>query len=257
MVFSLEEFTSFVHSKAFDVISSGNFKKHLVLSRDEGDRWAVTMHQNQLKVLASFRVLQTQLAGMTCAKLSPFVRICKDVMVCAQPPIKVFSGSSRCCITGLSTDYSIDLTRNCKNSTKVLVHPRFWHFFIFLWVSSKIEYIIRACTKQWVEKCQFGSSVGITERCEAYMEESEDFIDKMFQIYVKALDYVMLSLQKYEEFYESKPVLRPPWISPIEHVSLMALPDAHDKELAPILVSLPEGHDKELAPTCADETLVA
>jgi hypothetical protein len=212
MSFTQEEFNSFMHSKAFDVISSGNFKKHLAHSRDEGDKWAITMHQNQLKVQSAFRELHVQLNRMTCVRFLPFVQVCKDVMACAQPPIKVFSGSSKCFITGLNTDYSIDLTRNCKNSTKVLVHPRFWHFFIFLWVSSKIEYIIRACTKQWMEVTQFGDAVGITERCETYLEDNRVFIDNVFNIYVKAFDYVTLSLKKYEEFYESKPVLQPPWI---------------------------------------------
>jgi len=138
--------------------------------------------------------------------------ICRDVMASAQPPIRVFTGFSRCSLTGEALDYSIDLTRAGKNSKGVYVHLRFWHFFIFLWFTAKIEYIIRSCTKQWMEALQDpqASPKDFTGLCERFRGENEPLIHQMGALFQRAHDFVSVSVDLYQAQFDVQPVLRPP-----------------------------------------------
>jgi hypothetical protein len=51
----VEDFHAYAQIKAFDVISSGHFKKHLSISRDNGDKWAVQMYSRHNLVQGKVR----------------------------------------------------------------------------------------------------------------------------------------------------------------------------------------------------------
>lgn len=205
-----EEFARFLHSKAYDVISNGNFRKHLMHCRDRGDVWAVQMTSNQAKVNQECRVVQGLIGGMLGTSDDSWAHVCKDVMSSAQPPTKVLAGYTTCFFTGEKLDCCIDLTRNGKKGREVHVHLRFWHFFIFLWFIAKIEYIIRACTKCWLErlKCEKDEMENYTEMCEQFVEQNRDFTRSMYLVFVKALDYVSNTVQLYKEEFQIQPVLK-------------------------------------------------
>jgi hypothetical protein len=91
------------------------------------------------------------------------------------------------------------------------VHPRFWHFFVLLWFCSKLEYVVRACTKQWLETipvkpCQ----ANFTSLCEEYTSQNVEFNENLYNLFVKGLDYVTLSLTVYKDKYALQPILAPP-----------------------------------------------
>lgn len=220
-----EEFIGFMLSKAYDVLSEGHFKKHLIQCRDRGDAWAVRMHAQQTRIAQRCRKVQTRIAGMhDTPQQAEWAGICRDVMASAQPPIRVFTGFSRCSLTGDSLDYSIDLTRAGKNSKGVYVHLRFWHFFIFLWFTAKIEYIIRSCTKQWMEA--LGDTTpeqrkDFTALCERFRAENEPLIQQMAALFHRAHDFVSASVDLYQAQFDVQPVLRPPqaFLTPQEAVA--------------------------------------
>ena len=89
---TLEDFQAYAQTKAYDVISAGHFKRHLGVSRENGDRWAVVMYNRQNKVASKIREVFTLVAQLTTPRSQPIQRVCKDVMSCAQPPIKVVTG---------------------------------------------------------------------------------------------------------------------------------------------------------------------
>ena len=202
---SLEDFTEFLQSKAYDVLSDGAFKKHLVYSRDGGEAWAVQMHARQNRVVVECRAVQGKALGAT----GRLAQVCRDVMASAHPPVKVFTGYSRCSLTGEHTDYSIDLTRNSKGSPECHVHPRFWHFFVMLWFVSKVEYVARACTKQWAERHR-ESQRDYTLLCKKFVAENAELIDQLYRIFTKSVAYVCRSLELHREDSEVQPILQPP-----------------------------------------------
>lgn len=212
-----EEFQAYAQIKAYDVISSGHFKRHLSQCRDNGDRWAVQMYSHQNAIQSQVKEVFSLVSQLTSPNSSLIQRVCKDVMSCAQPPIRVLTGRNVCCLSGVSTEHCIDLTRVGKNSQEILVHPRFWHFFVLLWFCAKLEYVIRACTKQWLD-LQGVQAVpsNYTELCEEFSHQNHDLMNKLYELFVKGVEYISLSLNTYKDKYALKPILVPPqnyWVT--------------------------------------------
>jgi len=204
-----DEFARFLHSKAYDVISNGNFRKHLMQCRDRGDVWALQMTANQARVNQECKAVQSLVSGMLNSPDNSWALICKDVMSSAQPPTKVLAGYTTCFFTGEKMDCCIDLTKNGKKSKEVHVHLRFWHFFIFLWFVAKLEYIVRACTKCWLEKSREPGEPNYTHLCERFVEDNREFTRNMYLVFLKSLDYVKKTVQLYKEEFQIQPVLKP------------------------------------------------
>lgn len=207
---TLEEFQAYTQIKAFDVISSGHFKRHLSSSRENGERWAVLMYSRQVTVQNQVKEIFSLVSQLTSPMSATIQKVCKDVMSCAQPPIRVLTGRNKCCISGVSTEHCVDLTRVGKNSKEVLVHPRFWHFFVLLWFCAKLEYVIRACTKQWLEVNDVAPKPeNFTILCEEFSQQNSELVERLYQLFVKAIQYISQSLNIYKEKYTLKPVLKP------------------------------------------------
>jgi hypothetical protein len=205
---SLDDFRSYVHIKAYDVISSGNFKRHLSSCRENGDKWAIQMYNGQTSVQNKIRDLFSLVAQLTPPSCAMVHRVCKDVMSCAQPPVKVLTGYNVCCLTGVSVEHCIDLTRVGKNPKEVYVHPRFRHFFMLLWYCAKVEYVIRACTKQWMDTQESKQCPeNYTQICEDYSQQNGEFTDQLYALFMKASEYVTASLVLYREKCALRPAL--------------------------------------------------
>jgi len=210
MSLTLDDFLAYSQIKSYDVISTGQFKRHLSQCRDNGDKWAILMYARQTKVQLKLREVVSLVSQLNTPGSCHIQRICKDVMTCAQPPIRVMTGHNICCLTGLKTEHCIDLTRIGKNSKEVHVHPRFWHFFVLLWYCAKIEYVIRACTKQWIEKSGVKpNSCNYTKICEDFFEQTNDFFSQLFKLFEKGISYTTESLIVYRDKYVLQPVLKP------------------------------------------------
>jgi hypothetical protein len=211
MLVTEEDFLAYAQIKAYDVISTGQFKRHLSQSRDNGNKWAIDMYQRQSQVQARIRELFSLVSQLEVSSGQSVQRICKDVMTCAQPPVKIVAGHNTCALTGVQVEHCVDLTRVGKNSREVYVHPRFWYFFMMLWFCSKLEYVIRACTKHWLDSARprAADSRNVTRLCEDYTDQNQELIRRMFQLFVKGMDYVTLSLSVYREKYALHPVLMP------------------------------------------------
>lgn len=199
---------AYAQCKAFDVISSGHFKRHLGACRENGDRWAIVMYNRQNKVAAKVREVFTLVNQLTTPRGRQIQQVCKDVMSCAQPPIKVVTGENTCFLTGVRSEHCIDLTRMGKNSKEVYVHTRYWHFLVLLWFAAKLEYVIRACTKQWLEsQGTVPEPQNYTAICEEYIQQNASFNEKMFLLLTKALEYTTLSLTIYRDQFALCPII--------------------------------------------------
>ena len=207
-----EDFAGFMLSKAYDVISNGQFKRHLVSCKDKGDSWAVTMHQQQVRIVQAGRGIQNSISRLSeSPSTAQWAQICKDVIGSAQPPVKVFTGSKKCSITGEDLEYSIDLTRSCRNAKPIYVHLRFWHFFVLLWYITKIEYIIRSCTKHWMDNTKTSeNTLTCPEICEHFKDENTELTEKMAALFLKGCAFVQNSVELYRQEFQAVAVLRPP-----------------------------------------------
>ena len=68
-----EDFQAYAQAKAFDVISSGHFKRHLGACRENGDKWAVVMYNRQNKVAGKVREVFSLVAQLTTPRSQVFL----------------------------------------------------------------------------------------------------------------------------------------------------------------------------------------
>lgn len=202
------DFHSYAQIKAFDVISNGNFKRHLSACRERGDKWAIQMYNGQNAIQNSIRDIFALVAQLNTPQSQTVQKVCKDVMSCAQPPVKVLTGYNKCHLTGVSVEHCIDLTRVGKNPKEVFVHPRFRHFFMLLWYCAKVEYVIRACTKQWLDSQEhLPTPENYTHICEEYSNKMHDFTEQLHKLFLKGVEYITYSLQMYRDKSALSPAL--------------------------------------------------
>ncbi len=226
---SAEDFLSYIHVKAYDVISAGHFKRHLSKSRENGDKWAIDMNNGHTVVQNKVREIFSLVGQLGGPQTEHIQRVCRDVMSCAQPPIRILTGFNVCALTKVSSEHCIDLTRPGKVTREVLVHPRFRYFFMFLWFCAKSEYIIRACTKQWVEALPTQPCpASYTQLCEEYSEENQELNEKLYRLFVKGVEYIIVSLKTLKESCALRPTLVPPpaFLASVEDT----LPEPHSKK---------------------------
>jgi len=161
----MEAFRDFVLLKAYDVVSGGQFRKHVSASKERGDAWACAMqaHHNATsdavkELLASllsmkddhFRDLQV-LAHALLLSLSFFdpdgphapQAVARETLASSHPPVRLLAGKFECAITGAQLMYCLDVSRNTRQPPTTCVHLRFWPFFVLLWYCAKLDYVIR------------------------------------------------------------------------------------------------------------------
>lgn len=207
----LENFEAYFHVKAFDVISAGQFKKHISKCRECGDHWAVQMYARHCVTANRLRDLTSLISQLTTPSSLTLQKVCKDVISCAQPPIKVLTGQNVCCLTSMTIEHCVDLTKPGKNAKEVHVHPRFWHFFLFLWFCSKLEYVIRACTKQWMDIAGSAcKSKDYMEICKEFTTQNSEFVKKLHELFELGHSYVTTSLIMHRDKAIVQPILNPP-----------------------------------------------
>jgi hypothetical protein len=207
-------FLSYCKLKAYDVLSAGHFRKYLSSSRDSGETWAVTLYNQHNIVQQKIKELSLLVADMSNPLVKPMQVICKDVMSCAQPPVKLQAGVNKCSITKRYSEHCLDLTKIGKDiSRQILVNNRFWYFFVFLWYCSKLEYILRSCAKQWMAVHNVKPSSNPAQYnslCEEFLLHNVADIGVMHELFLKAYDYVTKSLRQHNDKYSVQMVLQPP-----------------------------------------------
>jgi hypothetical protein len=214
---SYEDFEAFFRFKSCDVLTNGNYKKYVTQCKENADAWAIDLYTKQNRVQQLIKQLNNKLNMISKTKLGI---ACKHVSNCAQPPIKILIGFSKCFITGIQSDKCLDLSKNGKKNVEIHIHPKFAYFFLFLWYICKLEYVIRACSKNWheaknkqKEKTARTKSKGTDqindELFDQFMGENSTLCFSLFKVFEKALVYVQSSLDLYDEEFTVKPMITP------------------------------------------------
>ena len=189
------------------------------------------MHAQLTRITAACKRVQTLIIAMQdTPQHRDWAMICRDVMASASPPVKVFTGRTQCHLTAAGLDHSLDLSKAGKNAKDIRVHLRFFYFFLYIWLISKIEYVIRSSVKSWLEpepaqdnapspadsdtpaNRDITSDIAIrdiTGLCERFRVENEALIGSFARLFVRAYAYVTASIDLYKQEFDIAPVLRP------------------------------------------------
>ena len=201
---SLDEFRGFFLAKAFDVIGNGSYRKHIARCKDSGDPWAIAMAGHVQVLQNQIREVQGVIAAMPQTP-NHLQDICRDVMMSAQPPVRLHAGTTVCSITGRRCTRCLDISKAHKNTPHVYVDPRFCFFFMLLWLCNKLEYIIRCFTRDWLDNRTDGETM--TTLCERLREELEPTITKMHRLFTIGRRHVLATLAQHTHSHQFTPVL--------------------------------------------------
>ena len=202
---TLDEFRGFFHAKAFDVVGNGTYRKHLAKCKETGDHWAVTMGAQIHEVQSQIREVQSAVQDMP-RNADRLAEICRDVMMSAQPPIRLFAGHAECAITQRRCTRCLDLSRAQKGHSSVYVDMRFCRFFMLLWYCNKLEYIIRSYTRTWMDTHHTDVET-FRDLCTVMCTEQESTIVRMHGLFVMALGHVFATLRHHAHQNTHTPVL--------------------------------------------------
>jgi hypothetical protein len=205
---TLDEFRGFFLAKAYDVIGNGSYRKHLTKCKDSGDPWAVIMGAQLQAVQGHVRDIHNAVAAISTSPNNCLGDICRDVMLSAQPPIRLHAGCTTCSITGRKCMKCLDLSKTHKGHTHVYVDPRFCFFFMLLWFCNKLEYIIRSFTRTWLDSRN--ESETFKTLCCSLQMDLEPSIVKMHKLFVIAKDHVVETLGRHVESQKHQPILELP-----------------------------------------------
>lgn len=208
-VCTLGEFTEFFNSRAYDLIGEGSFRKHLTHCKEAADVWAVDMVNAIHAVTDNVKAVNSQLARFTMSSPT-LVGICKNVIISAQPPVRMHIGEAVCAITQQRCSQCMNLSSG-KKCPPTLVHVRFCRFFMFIWFVAKIEYVVRSCIRTWLlaqaDECTY-------ESVAKNVHELAPTIARIHSVFVVGFQHVMASFERLDEYNKEPVITLPPGTLP-------------------------------------------
>jgi hypothetical protein len=204
---TLDEFRGFFLAKAYDVVGNGAYRKHLAKCREAGDPWALAMGQHLQAVQNHIREIHSVVAAMP-ASPNHLADICKNVMMSAQPPIRLNAGSAVCAITDRRCLRCLDLSKTHKGNHHVYVDHRFCFFFMLLWFCNKTEYIVRCFTRTWIDSRP--ESETFKSLCCALGTEMEPSVVRMHSLFVVGKAHILATVAAFVESHRHEPILEMP-----------------------------------------------
>jgi hypothetical protein len=167
----------FLTLRAYDIISNGQYKKHVVQNKENCENWAVDLYaqyQQTLSCLRNVAQVQTQIRACGYDRLAT---LCGIVTECSEYPFTINNDWSICYLTGVRCKYSLQVKRNqlmytstkrAKLSTSIHmsamhpnmaidtidIHSKFRQFLVSYWFLSRFETVIKVMIRQWINQIQ-------------------------------------------------------------------------------------------------------
>ena len=133
---------NFVLLKAFDVVSSGQYRKFVLRKKDLCEQWAMTMHDHyhmimlEVRNLTKYPVLARSQGHMEVAL------VCAKLLNCIECPHPVTTGWNTCVITKVQCVGGVRVNA-ASEATPVFVHTRFLRFCLSYWYAARMEHVLR------------------------------------------------------------------------------------------------------------------
>lgn len=187
----------FLH-KAFDVISSGEYKRLVVARKDLSDEWAVDMNTKVQRVSGLIKTVVRQVHCLHEYGKEKLQTHCLEVLSHVNPPCRLKHCWNTCTISGIRSGSCLDLTRPGKSAGVMIVHHRFRHFMLMLWIVVKFENLCKMYVRAWLKRLdpEHAKTATVNALCKQFEEENrvEQGLHGLFQ---HALLHVSSSLASY------------------------------------------------------------
>lgn len=161
--------------KAFDVISEGEYRRLVVARRDAGDVWAVELSGQVQRVTSQIKGLQRQVAVLSEHGRERLQTHCQEVLAHTNPPCRTRPGWGTCTLSGMRGRDCLDLVRPGKSPAPMIVHARFRHFMLMLWLASKFENVCKSLARAWLRRLDAAAvrETAVNTLCQRFRAEHE------------------------------------------------------------------------------------
>jgi hypothetical protein len=196
---------SFLTMRAYDIISNGQYKKHVVHNKENCEAWAIELYAHYQKTLACMRnVSQIQSQIRSCG-YDRLATLCSLVAECSEYPFTTNNSWSVCYLTGVRCKNSLLVKRNhltftstkrAKLSTSVQmsamqpantvdtidIHSKFRKFLVSYWMLSRFETVLKVIMRQWIQQSPLTDSTDYSMLCRHFSEDIpfQDDISNLF-----------------------------------------------------------------------------
>ena len=184
----------FLTLRAYDIISNGQYKKHVVQNKENCENWAVDLYaqyQQTLSCLRDVTQIQTQIRACGYDRLAT---LCSIVAECSEYPFTTNSDWSICYLTGVRCKYSLQVKRNqlmftstkrarlstsiqmsamhpTRSTDTIDIHSKFRQFLVSYWLLSRFDTVIKVMIRQWINQCQDIDSTEYSLLCRKFSND--------------------------------------------------------------------------------------
>jgi hypothetical protein len=195
--------------KAFDLISDGAYKKLVVRNKEAGDPDATALYAKVQSVTSQIKAVQNQVNALHEYGKQRLQTVCQEVVAHSAPPCNLRTCWNTCSISGTRSRECLDLTRVGKSPVVVMVHRKFAHFALMLWVVTKFEHLCKVYTRHWLSALEAGplAQTAVQRLCRDFEQHARagGDIAALHSTLQHALTHVQSSLEDYRRVpcYES------------------------------------------------------
>jgi hypothetical protein len=208
----------FLTLRAYDIISNGQYKKHVVQNKEICEHWAVelyTQYQQTLCCLRNVTQIQAQIRARGYDRLAS---LCSIISECSEYPFTTNSAWSVCYLTGVRCKHSLQLKRNqptftstkraklstsiqmstipaCSATDTIEIHSKFRTFLVSYWLLSRFDTVLKVIVRQWIHQLNEQDCTDYSLLCRKFSGDVV-FQDSIIDLFFHAWVHVQQSVSK-------------------------------------------------------------
>jgi hypothetical protein len=183
----------FVMLKAFDVVSSGQYRKFVLRKKDLCEGWAMTMHENYHCLTLEVRNLAKYIAVVRSQGHVNIATVCTKLLNCTECPHVQHSGWNTCCITKVQCVGGVRVNASSE-ATAIFVHARFLRFCLSYWYTSRFDHVLRRVIRGKYTKV-FCDEYSLSEISDMIYTDTE-VVKGVIETFINALAHVHATMHK-------------------------------------------------------------
>jgi hypothetical protein len=191
---SMHVLRCFLTLRAYDIISNGQYKKHVVQNKENYENWAIELYaqyQQTLSCLRNVTQIQTQIRACGYDRLAT---LCNIITECSEYPFTINSEWSICYLTGVRCKHSLQVKRNqimftstkrarlstsiqmstmhpTRSSDTIDIHSKFRQFLVSYWLLSRFDTVIKVIIRQWINRSDDTDTANFSVLCRKFSSD--------------------------------------------------------------------------------------
>ena len=107
---ALKTLRCFITLRAYDIISNGQYKKHVIQNKDNCEKWAIDVYTHYQRMMGCLRSVTQLAATVRGGGYDRLAVVCQLLSERHDPPIHINTGWSCCFLTGVRCRNTVHLT---------------------------------------------------------------------------------------------------------------------------------------------------